>query len=413
MAKTEEIPAFGLLSGYRVVLIGLSVAAPFAAELYADHGADVIWIEHPTVPDMGRVSGHGGEWQQNRRNMRSIAMNYMREEGREAFLRLIETADVLIEASVGGRFERVGLGDDVLWERNPRLVIAHVSGFGQTGDPAYVKRASYDPIAQAFGCAMRMNGLPGQPSAPAMPFPGDYTAAFFAFGMTCAALLKRQETGRGESIDVAQFEAMMRIQANYPTDYWRFGVDYVKEGDHSLICALYGTYRCKDGEEVYVLFLGPGVLRAGLPLIGLEYGSDLFPSGSGLIPFGTEAARVAEEAFAAFLAEHTAEEVEDILANGGVPCSRLMDYETARNHPHYQARGVIAEWTASDGETVIPGVKVVPELKNHPGRVWRGAPAIGQDNEDVLGELGVDAATIASMYDKQLLGKQPYYQHGV
>ena len=121
---------------------------------------------------------------------------------------------------------------------------------------------------------------------------------------------------------------------------------------------------------------------------------------------------MAEEAFAAFLAEHTAEEVEDILANGGVPCSRLMDYETARNHPHYQARGVIAEWTASDGETVIPGVKVVPELKNHPGRVWRGAPAIGQDNEDVLGELGVDATTIAAMYDKQLLGKQPYYQHG-
>lgn len=172
MTKTEEIPRFGLLCGYRVVLIGLSVAGPFAAELYADHGADVIWIEHPTVPDMGRVSGHGGEWQQNRRNMRSIAMNYMKEEGREAFLKLIETADVLIEASVGGRFERAGLGDDVLWGRNPRLVIAHVSGFGQTGDPLYVRRASYDPIAQAFGCAMRMNGLPGQPSMPAMPFPG-------------------------------------------------------------------------------------------------------------------------------------------------------------------------------------------------------------------------------------------------
>ena len=121
-----------------------------------------------------------------------------------------------------------------------------------------------------------------------------------------------------------------------------------------------------------------------------------------------------EEAFAAFIAAHTAEEAEDILANGGVPCSRLMDYEAARNHPHYQARGVIAEWLACDDESVIPGVKVVPDLANHPGRVWRGAPATGQDNEDVLGELGIDEVTIAAMYDKQLLGKPPpYYPHGV
>lgn len=97
--------------------------------------------------------------------------------------------------------------------------------------------------------------------------------------------------------------------------------------------------------------------------------------------------RDSEEAFAVFIAAHTAEEAEDILANGGVPCSRLMDYEAARNHPHYQARGVIAEWLACDDESVIPGVKVVPDLANHPGRVWRGAPATGQDNEDVLGEL--------------------------
>lgn len=412
MTKTSEIPEFGLLSGYRVVMIGLSVAAPFAAELYAEHGADVIWIEHPTVIDMGRTSGHGGSWQQDRRNMRSVAMNYMKEEGREAFLQLIKTTDVLIEASIGGRFEKAGLSDEVLWECNPGLVVAHISGFGQTGLPEYVGRASYDPIAQAFGCAMRMNGLPGQPSAPAMPFPGDYTAAFYAFSMSLAALLKRHETGKGESIDVAQFEAMLRIQANYPTDYWHYGVDYVKEGNHSLICALYGTYACRDGEEVYVLFLGPGVLKNGLPLIGLEYGSELFPEGEGIIPYGSAASDVAEEAFARFLSEHDAAEVEDILANSGVPCSRLMDYESARRHPHYQAREAIVEWTASDGTTQIPGVKVVPDLKKHPGKVWRGAPSTGMDNEDVLSELGFDAEYLAHMYERNLLGKRPYYQAG-
>ncbi|MGN0078510.1 MAG: CoA transferase [Coriobacteriales bacterium] len=406
--KTEQIPEFGLLHGYRVVLIGLSVAAPFAAELYAENGADVIWIENPKVPDMGRFAQHGASTQQDRRNMRSLALNYMKGEGREAFLELIETADVLIEGSVGGKFEKIGLGDDVLWERNPGLVIAHISGFGQTGDPSYVKRASYDPIAQAFSGAMRMQGVPGELSTPAMPFPGDFTAAFYAFGMTLAALLKRNETGKGESFDIAQFEAMMRLQSQYPHMYFGHGEDYVKEGAHSLICALYGTYRCADGKEVYVLFLGPGVVKAGLPLIGLEAGSELFPEGMGIIPYGSEAGNVAEEAFAKFLSQHTAAEVEDILANGGVPCSQIMDYETIATNSQYQARKVIQEWTASDGVTKVPGVKVVPETKNYPGRVWRGAPACGQDTDDILLELGLSAEQIASMHELGLVNTMDY-----
>lgn len=408
MATTEDIPAFGLLHGYRVVMIGLSVAAPFAAELYAEHGADVIWIENPAVPDMGRFSSFGGSTQQDRRNMRSLALDYLHGDGRAAFLSLIATADVFIEASVGGRFERHGLGDEALWKVNPGLVIAHISGFGQTGDAVYVRRASYDPIAQAFGCTMRMNGIPGHKSVPAMCFPGDYTSAFYAFSMTLAALLKRTETGKGESVDVAQFEGLIRTQANYPTNYWRFGKDYVKEGSHSLICALYGTYVCGDGEEVYVLFLGPGVLKRGLPLIGLEYGSDLFPEGAGIIPYGSPAGAVAEAAFAQFLAAHTAAEVEDILANGGVPCSRLMDYEAARANEHYAARGVVDTWKASDGTTDILGVKVVPDLARNPGRVWRGAPAIGQDNEDILHELGFSDDRIAALYAAGQLARRDY-----
>ena len=262
-----------------------------------------------------------------------------------------------------------------------------------------MKRASYDPIAQAFSGAMRMQGMPGQPSTPAMPFPGDFTSSFYAFGMTVAALLKRTKTGVGESFDIAQFEAMVRLQSQYPNMYFSHGEDYVKEGAHSLICALYGTYTCADGGEVYVLFLGPGVVKAGLPLIGLEPGSRLFPEGMGIIPYGSEAGDVAEAAFAEFLAAHTAEEVEDILANGGVPCSRIMDYEAMRTNSQYVARGVIQEWTAADGVTKVPGVKVVPEASKYPGRVWRGAPCIGQDTDDILSELGFSVEDIEWMHE--------------
>ncbi len=401
-------PDFGLLHGYRVVMTGLSVAAPFAAQMYAEHGADVIWVENPANTDSGRTARRSGSWQQDRRNMRSLSLDYVCDEGREILLQLLATADVLVEASVGGRFARIGLSDEVLWDRNPGLVIAHISGFGQTGDERYVRRASYDPVAQAFGCAMRMNGLPGQPSTPAMPFPADYTAAFYAFGMANAALLKRQQTGRGESIDIAQFEAMVRIQANYPTDYLRYGLDYVKEGDHSLICAVYGTYRCGDGEEVYVLALGAGVVRRLLPLLGLEPGSALFPTGTTLVEVGTPAAAVLEDAFAAFIAARTAQEVEDVLAEHQIPCSRLMDYATARTNPQYVARGVFTEWTAADGVTQVPGVKVVPELRRHPGQVWRGAPTVGMDNDDILGELGITDAQRDGLYARGRLSSAPY-----
>ncbi len=403
-------PEFGLLSGYRVVMIGLSVAAPFAGALFAEHGAEVIWIENPKAIDSSRLARRSGAWQQDRRNMRSLSLDYVHGPGREIFTKLISTADVLVEASIGGRFDRIGYSDDALWQENPGLVIVHISGFGQTGDPAYVGRASYDPIAQAFGCAMRMNGMPGQPSAPAMPFPADYAAGMFAFGMANAALLKRNQSGRGESIDVAQFELMMRLQANYPTDYYRYGLDYVKEGDRSRICAMYGTYTAADGEELYVLVLGSGVVPKVLALLDLDYGSELFPAGSTFIPVETEAARVLEAAFAEFLSVHTAAEAEDVLAGAGVPCSRLMDYESARSHPQYLARGVITEWLATDGRTRVPGVKVVPEVAGHPGRVWRGAPTIGMDNDEILADLGVDEQLRDELYASGQLTRSEYFE---
>jgi L-carnitine CoA-transferase len=410
METNQKMPVFGMLSGYRVVMMGASVAAPFAGELYAENGADVIWIEHPTIVDSARIARKSGSWQQDRRNMRSLAMNYTKDEGQEVFLKLMETTDVLIEASIGGRFARMGLSDEVLWEHNPKLVIAHISGFGQTGVPEFVQRASYDPIAQAFGCVMRMNGLPGQPSTPAMPFPADYTASFYAFGLSLAALLKRNETGKGESLDIAQFELMMRLQANYPTDYLRYGLDYIKEGNHSRICAGYGTYCCKDGNEIYMLFLNTGVLERGLPILGLEYGSELFPEGSSFVPVDTPAAEMMEAAIEKFCSEHTAEEAESLLCANGVPCSRLLNYEDAVNHPHYQAREVFTTWTAADGKTQIPGVNIVPKIKNNPGQIWRGAPNIGMDNEDILRELGIPRAIIDKMYAENKLGKRKYFE---
>jgi L-carnitine CoA-transferase len=154
--------------------------------------------------------------------------------------------------------------------------------------------------------------------------------------------------------------------------------------------------------------LGPGVVQRTVALLGLAERTDLYPEGTGLVPVDTEAAAVIEEAWAAFIAARTAAEVEDVLAEHGIPCSRLMDYAAAREHPHYRARGVFTEWTAADGVTTVPGVKVVPEVANRPGRIWRGAPTVGQDNDDLLAELGVPDAARDALYAAGGLSRLPY-----
>jgi L-carnitine CoA-transferase len=409
MAKSTDIPQFGLLSGIKVVHNSVSIAGPFAAELYADYGADVIWIENPAAPAMNR-SMTGSSWQQDSKNMRNISMNISKGEGKEIFLKMMAETDVFIEASKGGQYDRWGLSDEVLWEQNPRLVIVHISGFGQTGDPNYVKRPSYDPIAQAFGGYMDMNGFPGMPAMPTNPLTADYITAFFAFGVSVAAVMKSKETGRGESIDLAQFELLMRTQSRYPLDFTRYGRKFIKEGNHSNFIAGYGTYTCKDQKEIYLLYLGSGVLQKGLPLLGMNYGSDEVPLGVSLLELNTPAGQKLEGNIRSFCNAHTAEEAEQAFLNSGVPCSRIMSYEDCLSNPQYIAREVFTEWKTGNGET-IKGVNIVPKLKNYPGKIWRAAPNIGMDNEDILEEIGLSNDEIQALYEKGVIMQKDYIEH--
>ena len=150
-------PKFGPLSGVKVINAALSVAGPFAAQLMAEWGADVLWLENVKTRDIVR-NGTGYFAEAERKNERSMPLNIPTPEGKEILFKLLKETDIYIEASKGGQYDRWGLSDEVMWEANPKLVIVHISGFGQTGLPEYVRRGSYDPIAQAFGCYMQYNG---------------------------------------------------------------------------------------------------------------------------------------------------------------------------------------------------------------------------------------------------------------
>ena len=154
-------PSFGPLAGVKVAFSAMEVAGPFSAQMLAEWGAEVIWIENSKYPDTIRVQKNYKEL--SRRNLYSLSLNLFDEEGKKVFYDLIKEVDVFIEASKGPAFAKKGITDEVLWEHNPKLVIAHLSGFGQVGDEKFTNLAAYNTIAQAFSGYLIQNGDVNQP----------------------------------------------------------------------------------------------------------------------------------------------------------------------------------------------------------------------------------------------------------
>ncbi|NCB24243.1 MAG: crotonobetainyl-CoA--carnitine CoA-transferase [Bacteroidia bacterium] len=396
MAKKNDIPEFGMLRGVKVVNASTVVAGPIAAELMAEMGADVIWIESTKSVDTNRGKGGMGA-ESDRKNMRNISFDIPSPEGKEILQALLKNADIFLESSKGGTYTKWGLTDEVLWSWNPKLVIAHFSGYGQTGDPEYVNRGCYDPVCQAFSCYMNMQGFKDMEPLPGREIPTDYLAGLSGLANIIAALRWAEKTGKGESFDIAQYEMAIRFQNQRPMDWFNRGVPTGAVGAHNDVTACWGTYKCRDGNYVYLMFLGAGVMEKGLRLFGYEFGSEMFPNTQNFAKVGTCGGDLLEAKVRGLCDNNDAEEVERILCGAGVPCSRVMTYEMAEKHPHYVARDTISEWTAVDGRK-LRGVALVPKTKNNPGRIWRGCPTTGQDNDDILAEIGFGQDEIDALY---------------
>ncbi len=402
MAKSSDVPKFGPLSGLKVLSTGSVVAEPFAAMLMAEFGADVIHAESAKVPDVTHLVKYA--WSQEHRNERLMSVDIPSVEGREIFFKLIKWADIFLESSKGGTYEKWGLSDDVLWEHNPKLVIVHVSGFGQEGVEKYVERASYDAIGQAFGGFMFVNGMPApNPPMRANPYTCDYVTALFACSSALAAYINAQKTGKGDSIDIAQFEMMMKIQLHYPMTYLNDGRQLTRNGNADPIFAGYSAYQCKDGNYVFLGVVGGGPMKRAIPVLGLSGDPD-FPDGIQLTTHSSPAGEKLEKAIQDFCDAHDAMEVDAIMMENGVPCSIVMDHGMAAENEHYKAREVFVEWEDPE-HGKVKGVGIVPKFKNNPGKIWRGAGLYGQDNDDILEDLGYSADQIKELYDKKVVRK--------
>lgn len=407
MTKKIHTPEFGPLQGVRVVFSAIEIAGPFSAQMLAEWGAEVIWIEHSAYADTIRVQPNYPEL--SRRNLHALSMNIFSDEGREAFLKLIETADIFIEASKGPAFARRGITDELLWEHNKALVIGHLSGFGQFGDEAHTNLAAYNTIAQAFSGYLIQNGDKDQPM-PAFPYTADYLAGYAVTGSVLAALFNARRTGTGESIDIAMYEVLLNAGQYYMMDYFNGGRMCPRQTKgKDPIWAGCGTYSCHDGFIVMEV-VGAYQVERMLDKIGLGrlWATGDIPEGTQLIARENPQGTLFEDKLDEFLGGLTVKEALAELAGIKIAGSKVLTVEELEDNPQYVARESIIEWESQSGRT-IKGPNVTPRFKNNPCRVWRPMPSRGLDTSAILSELGYSEDDIKSLADRGVvsLGEAP------
>lgn len=411
------IPEFGPLAGMRVISTGSIIAMPFAATLLANFGAEVIHVERPGVGDTLRGLAPFAKvgdkkvstsWAQDGRNKLSLSLelNLKHPEIKEIFYGLIKDADVYMENMVW--LEKLGIYDEELLKINPKLVIAHISGYGNPsmgGIPAYCDRASYDMIGQAFSGWMGMNGNAGEEPVVAKPWLNDYVSAWCAAFGILAAYTEAQKSGKGQVVDVAQFEAQASCMSDTYATYTMTGAIRTRAGNKPAAFQPYGLFGSKDGYDVALGAFGPGVYKRFVQAVGwdLEYYNFKDVAG-GVAAVASEKGREFDKKVIAWCAEHTAQEIEDIMAANKVPCSRVNTAKDCVEHEHFKSRG---DWVVYQDQTTgsdITAFGVVPKLSGTPGQVWRGAPSLGQDTDSVLKNiLGYDDAKLAELREKNLI----------
>jgi len=400
---------FGPLQGVRILSSGVIIAQPFAAAMAAEMGAEVIQIERPGIGDAVwrnlefPIEGPNGTrvaagWVQNRRNSFHTTLDLSTPRGKEIFLDLIPQVDIWMESSIPGTYPAWGLDDETVLKANPKIVIAHVSGYGQDGHPDYLRRASYDFIGQAFGGLMNLTGFPDpDPPVKATPWTGDFITALFCLWSSLAGYIHAQKTGRGQVIDLAQYEAVHHTLAGTMVAYYELGLDRERNGNAAGIFQPYDAYRAKDG-WVNIAAIGT-VLDRLLTVLGLDPTDDKWQRAM----FEVDSPEWFE--FDAILRgwaqERTVKEVVDTLNAVQVACSAIMTPKDIAEDPHYEMRNVHIEWEDVNLGRKVKGTGICPKFSETPGEVWRGSVPLGYDTELVYGRLlGLSSDDLAKLTEQ-------------
>jgi len=388
----------GPLQGIRIIEIGQLIAAPFAARLMAEFGAEVIKIEPLVDGDPIRKwrklhKGTSLWWYLQSRNKKSISVNLKSPEGVDIVKRLAEGADVLIENLKPGALEKLGLGWDVLHALNPKLTLVRISGYGQTGP--YKDRPGFGAIGEAMGGIRYTTGeAEGVPARVGVSL-GDSLASLHAvMGALMSVLRVKTGQGDGQVVDVSLVESVFNLMESLVPEYDLLG--YVRERSGGALpgIAPSNTYPTRDGAYVVIAGNSNPIYKRLMNVIGRADLADdpQFAQNDGR---AAQSALI-DAAIAGWTSAHSIEAVLAALEAADVPAGRIYSVKDIVEDPHYQARGMIMDSTLPDGVKVkMPGI--VPLLSDTPGAVqWQG-PELGQHTAEVLAGLGLDEAEIARL----------------
>jgi formyl-CoA transferase len=384
------------LKGLRVVELGQLLAGPFCGQLLGDMGAEVIKVEPPGAGDPMRVWGQGTEkvqWEVVARNKKSVSANLRIPEGQALVRKLIGKADILIENFKPGTMEKWGFAPEALLAEHPGLIIARMSGYGQTGP--YSDRAGFGGIGEAMGGWRYIVGEPDRsPSRMGISIGDTLTATYGCMGVL-AALHHRSITGKGQVVDAALYESVLQVMEGLVPEYDHGG--FIRERSGSILpgIAPSNVYICKDGE--YMIGANKDSLwqRLAEAMGRPELGTDE--------RYATHLARglnqlELDEQINVWTATLTVDEVDALMIKYSVPAGRVYRAPEMLADPHFQAREAIIEVeTERYGKLKMQGA--FPKMSATPSSVRSPAPSIvGQHNAEIYGELlGLQTQEIDSL----------------
>ena len=396
----------GPLAGVRVLELGQLIAGPFAARMMAEFGADVVKVEPPA-----RAGADGGDplrkwrvlhpddtggtslwWSVQSRNKRSITIDLRHPDGQQVVRELAARADVVIENFRPGALEKWGLGYDALSRDNPGLVLVRLSGYGQDGP--YRDRPGFGAIAESMGGMRYVTGFPDRPPVRMNLSIGDSIAALHAVIGALMALHHRRDTGRGQVVDVALYEAVFNLMESTLPEFDRAGIVRERTGTNLTGIVPSNTYPTADGGHVVIGGNGDSIFKRLMAAIGRD---DLANDPALANNAGRAAqAEMLDAAIGAWTAAHPLDACLRVLEAADVPSGRIYSARDMVADPQYVARGMVERTELADGTPLaVPGI--VPKLSATPGGTrWLG-PELGAHTETVLTELGFDANRIAAL----------------